>query len=158
MLPLKCQNMPAKAYQHFMSFMPMSLFQHICRHICRHMSLGISYSDTGWQKQVHTLKAKTDTYIVARKNTVGVQELANLQKGQDHQSLGQRGQKSEQSAASKSSTKSSRGGKSGNSGTSPSGRVISSGAALRQHAGRSMGVLRGVPWGQTGGARFSFGG
>ena len=51
----------------------------------------------GWQKQVHTLKAKTDTaktdtYIVVRKNTVGVQELANLQKGQDHQSLGQRGQ------------------------------------------------------------------
>ena len=53
---------------------------------------------TGWQKQVHTLKAKTDTYIVARKNTVGVQELANLQKGQDHQSLGQRGQNSEQGA------------------------------------------------------------
>ena len=98
---------------------------------------------TGWRKQVHTLKAKTDIHIVARKNTVGVQELANLQKGQDHQSLGQRGQKSEQSAASKSSTKSSRGGKSGNSGTSPSGRVISSGAAFQQHAGRSMG---GICW------------
>ena len=53
---------------------------------------------SGWQKQVHTLKAKTDTYIVARKNTVGVQDQANLQKGQDHQSLGQRGQNSEQSA------------------------------------------------------------
>jgi len=57
----------------------------------------------GWQKQVHTLKAKTDTaktdtYIVVRKNTVGVQELANLLRGQDHQSLGQGGQNSEQSA------------------------------------------------------------
>ena len=43
---------------------------------------------TGWQKQVHTLKAKTDINIVARKNTVGGQDVANLQKGQNHQSLG----------------------------------------------------------------------
>ena len=53
---------------------------------------------TGWQKQVHTLKAKTDINIVARKNTVGGQDVANLQKGQNHQSLGQRGQNSEQGA------------------------------------------------------------
>ena len=47
-------------------------------------SINRKMEHTGWRKQVHTLKAKTDTYIVARKNTVGVQELANLQKGQDH--------------------------------------------------------------------------